>query len=103
MLVYIKERLDFQKTMIGRGVCADTDITAWGPGTKSWMGMVREDVLDGVIHTITDYIREHLPNRAVVPDDNELILYLWENRNAIKSKKHIRILANFTSILINTF
>ena len=103
MLVYIKERLEFRRAHSGHGVWADSDITVWGPSTNSWMGVVRENVIDGMIHIITDYIREHLPNRLIVTDDNDLILYLWENRHAIKSEKHIQILANFTSILINTF
>jgi len=103
MLVYLKERLNLGMTKYGHGVRVESDTMTWGTSENSWLEMVREEVLDGIIYTIADYIREHLPNRQVTEDDNDLILHLWEHRYEIHSDKHCNILKNFACILVRTF
>lgn len=103
MLVYLKERLEMGRSKYGHGVRVNSDTMTWGTSKNSWLEMTREEALDGIIYTIADYIREHLPDRLVTVDDNDLILHLWQNQTDICSDKHCKILQNFTCILVHTF
>jgi len=83
----IKQRMEFGKAKYGHGVRVNDDTTNWGTSVNSWLHMALEEYLDGIIYVVADYIRTREVCHSL-PDDNNRILYLLENPDAIESPKH---------------
>jgi hypothetical protein len=112
----ITERLILGKRKYGHGVRVNDDTITWGTKKDSWMQMAEEEVLDCIIYVIADYIRWgrqpeivssyleykyifHERKLEATYDDNDLIMYIYNNINAIESPKHKFILESLTNIL----
>jgi hypothetical protein len=110
----VKTRLELGKSKYGHGVRVNMDTTTWGTPKNSWMEMAKEEFLDAVVYVSADYIVEGRKNTSVsnmeayyindlesplVSDDNNLILYIIENKHDMEACKHKTLLFNLVNIL----
>lgn len=81
----IKERMNIGKERYGHGVRVDDDTTAWGTKNNSWIEMAEEELLDCLIYTIADYIRQNNEEYKfkINGDDNFNIMYILENHKQL--------------------
>lgn len=110
------DRLSLGKEKYGHGVRVNDDTVTWGTKKDSWMHMAQEEILDCIIYVIADYVRwgrqpelvaSFLEYRFIfhdrkfetTRDDNDLIMYIYNNVDKIESQKHKYILENLINIL----
>jgi len=55
--VEILGRLELGLKRYNHGVRVDDDTRTWGTPKDSWMEMAKEELLDAIIYTVADYIR----------------------------------------------
>lgn len=109
----IKARLELGKSKYGHGVRVDMDTTTWGTPKNSWMEMAKEEFLDALVYVAADYIVKgrtgdtsmsdmeayYIHDREQEPDDNNLILYILENRQDMEPCRHKTLLFTLFNIL----
>ena len=91
------------------------DTTTWGTPKNSWMEMAKEEFLDALVYVTADYIVKGRKDTSVSdmeayyindkelttrePDDNNLILYILENKQDMEVCSHKTLLFNLFNIL----
>lgn len=121
----VKSRLQLGREKYGHGVRVDDDTVTWGTPKNSWMEMAREEFLDAIVYVTADYIRKGREDRMskmeidymYTPefencedpqkyleehrkeDDNELILYILENKINMEPCYHKTLLFTLFNIL----
>ena len=112
----IKARLELGKSKYGHGVRVNMDTTTWGTPKNSWMEMAKEEFLDALVYVAADYIVkgragdvsmsdmeayyiEATPEALRCVDDNNLILYILENKQDMEACRHKTLLFNLFNIL----
>ena len=124
----VKSRLQLGREKYGHGVRVDDDTVTWGTPKNSWMEMAREEFLDAIVYVTADYIRKGREcndklmsqmeiNYLYTPefeectnpkkyledhrkeDDNELILYILENKKDMEPCYHKTLLFTLFNIL----
>ena len=111
----IKARLELGKSKYGHGVRVNMDTTTWGTPKNSWMEMAKEEFLDALVYVTADYIVKGRKDTSVSdmeayyindkelttlePDDNNLILYILENKQDMEVCSHKTLLFNLFNIL----
>lgn len=58
ILLRVGQRMDLGKKRYGHGVIVESDTRAWGTREDSWLEMCEEELLDGMVYTISDMIRK---------------------------------------------
>jgi len=81
------------------GVRVDDDTRTWGTPTDSWLDMAKEELLDAIIYTIADYIRNFRTSSLRKNDDNELIMSIVDNWEHVESPQHKMLLSNLFEML----
>jgi len=112
----IKARLELGKSKYGHGVRVNMDTTTWGTPKNSWMEMAKEEFLDALVYVAADYIVKGRTGSISMSDmeayyihdkelhtresdDNNLILYILENRQDMEACSHKTLIFNLFSIL----
>ena len=109
----IKARLELGKSKYGHGVRVNMDTTTWGTPKNSWMEMAKEEFLDALVYVTADYIVKgrketsmsnmeayYISDLETTPeDDNNLILYILENKHDMEACSHKTLLFTLFSIL----
>tara|TARA_R110002153_G_scaffold73871_3_gene192552 strand:+ start:801 stop:1151 length:351 start_codon:yes stop_codon:yes gene_type:complete len=110
----IKARLELGKSKYGHGVRVNMDTTTWGTPKNSWMEMAKEEFLDALVYVTADYIVKGRKDTSVSDmeayyindlettseaDDNNLILYILENKQDMEVCSHKTLLFNLFNIL----
>lgn len=71
----LNSRLDLGRSKYGHGVRIDSDTRDWGTKQNSWLEMMREEFLDGMIYCAADALRKSGYTRpAELQDDNDAIM-----------------------------
>ena len=60
----LTERLKLGLKRYNHGVRVDDDTRTWGTPTDSWLDMAKEELLDAIIYTVADYIRNVSPSES---------------------------------------
>ena len=63
----LTERLKLGLKRYNHGVRVDDDTRTWGTPTDSWLDMAKEELLDAIIYTVADYIRNVRSEEIVHP------------------------------------
>ena len=111
----IKARLELGKSKYGHGIRVNMDTTTWGTPKNSWMEMAKEEFLDALVYVAADYIVKGRENTTVSDmeayyindnelstpeaDDNNIILYILENKQDMEACSHKTLLFNLFNIL----
>ena len=111
----IKARLELGKSKYGHGVRVNMDTTTWGTPKNSWMEMAKEEFLDALVYVTADYIVKGRKDTSVSdmeayyindkelttrePDDNNLILYILENKQDMEVCSQKTLIFNLFNIL----
>ena len=112
----INGRLELGKTRYGHGVRVNMDTTTWGTPKNSWMEMAKEEFLDALVYVTADYIVAGRNSKTVSmsdmealyihektntddEDDNELILFIINNKQQMEVCSHKTLLFNLFNIL----
>ncbi len=112
----IKARLELGKSKYGHGVRVNMDTTTWGTPKNSWMEMAKEEFLDALVYVAADYIVKgragdismsdmeayYIHDKELTtqePDDNNLILYILENKQDMEACSHKTLIFNLFNIL----
>jgi len=56
-LLKISERMRVGLQRYGHGIILDKDTRQWGTREDSWMEMCEEEILDGIVYSIADRLR----------------------------------------------
>ena len=105
-------RLELGLKRYNHGVRVDDDTRTWGTPKDSWMEMAKEELLDAIIYTIADYIR-NVRSRfskffVCAPlsfrkndelDDNKLIMSIVDDWECVESPQHKMMLWNLFKML----
>ena len=101
-------RLELGLKRYNHGVRVDDDTRTWGTPTDSWLEMAKEELLDAIIYTVADYIRNVRSegDRAPLsfrkndePDDNKLIMSIIDDWECVESPQHKMMLWNLFKML----
>tara|TARA_R110002072_G_scaffold142663_4_gene288058 strand:- start:1074 stop:1451 length:378 start_codon:yes stop_codon:yes gene_type:complete len=116
----IKGRLELGKSRYGHGVRVNMDTTTWGTSKNSWMEMAREEFLDALVYVTADYImagrnskttsmsdmealylheKTNTDDEINCEDDNELIMYIINNKQQMEVCSYKTLLFNLVNIL----
>ena len=104
----LTERLKLGLRRYNHGVRVDDDTRTWGTPKDSWMEMAKEELLDAIIYTVADYIRnvrsegERAPlsfRKNDEPDDNKLIMSIVDDWEYVESPQHKMMLWNLFKML----
>ena len=110
----IKARLELGKSKYGHGGRVNMDTTTWGTPKNSWMEMAKEEFLDALVYVTAGYIVKgrkdtsvsdmeayYINDLEITPeaDDNNLILYMLENKQDMEVCSHKTLLFNLFNIL----
>jgi hypothetical protein len=94
-------RLELGLKRYNHGVRVDDDTRTWGTPTDSWLDMAKEELLDAIIYTVADYIRnvrsEGRKNDEL--DDNKLIMSIIDDWECVESPQHKMLLCNLFKML----
>ena len=106
--VEILGRLELGLKRYNHGVRVDDDTRMWGTPKDSWMEMAKEELLDAIIYTIADYIRNVRSEGDCAPlsfrkndepDDNKLIMSIIDDWEYVESPQHKMMLWNLFKML----
>ena len=106
--VEILGRLELGLKRYNHGVRVDDDTRMWGTPKDSWMEMAKEELLDAIIYTIADYIRNVRSEGEPAPlsfrkndelDDNKLIMSIVDDWECVESPQHKMMLWNLFKML----
>jgi len=104
----LTERLKLGLKNYNHGVRVDDDTRTWGTHTDSWLDMAKEELLDAIIYTIADYIRNVRSEGERAPlsfrkndesDDNKLIMSIVDDWEYVESPQHKMLLWNLFKML----
>jgi len=104
----LTERLKLGLKRYNHGVRVDDDTQTWGTPKDSWMEMAKEELLDAIIYTIADYIRNVRSEGERAPlsfrkndesDDNKLIMSIVDDWEYVESPQHKMLLWNLFKML----
>ena len=104
----LNARLDLGLERYDHGVRVDDDTRTWGTSTDSWLDMAKEELLDAIIYTIADYIRNVRSEGERAPlsfrkndelDDNKLIMSIVDDWEYVESPQHKMLLWNLFKML----
>ena len=104
----LTERLKLGLKRYNHGVRVDDDTQTWGTPKDSWMEMAKEELLDAIIYTIADYIRNVRSEGEPAPlsfrkndesDDNTLIMSIVDDWEYVESPQHKMLLWNLFKML----
>ena len=84
----VHKRLYLGLKKYGHGVRAMDNPQTWGTHRDSWMEMAQEELLDGIVYVLTDFIRGVGTSGTLGEDDNELIMFYLKNLDTVDSPKH---------------
>lgn len=59
MMRRITDRMKLGKERYGHGIQLDDDTRQWGTKKDSWLEMCEEEVLDGIIYSISHFLRDN--------------------------------------------
>lgn len=101
---HVIKRLDLGRSKYGHGVRVMDDTVTWGTKKDSWLEMASEELLDAIVYVIADYLRtiEQMYDEDA-KDDNDLIMYIFDNPMTVNSEKHHKLLEgliNMTQICL---
>ena len=106
---HVIKRLDLGRSKYGHGVRVMDDTVTWGTKKDSWLEMASEELLDAIVYVIADYLRTVgndfycLAHEEEAKDDNNLIMYIFDNPKTVSSEKHRSLLEgliNMTQICL---
>ena len=104
----LTERLKLGLKRYNHGVRVDDDTRTWGTPTDSWLDMAKEELLDAIIYTVADYIRNVRSEGERAPlsfrkndelDDNKLIMSIVDDWEYVESPQHKMVLWNLFKML----
>ena len=104
----LTERLKLGLNRYNHGVRVDDDTRTWGTPTDSWLDMAKEELLDAIIYTVADYIRNVRSEGDRAPpsfhkndelDDNKLIMSIVDDWECVESPQHKMMLWNLFKML----
>jgi hypothetical protein len=59
MMQRIQDRMKLGKERYGHGIQLNDDTRQWGTKKDSWLEMCEEEVLDGIIYSISHFLRKN--------------------------------------------
>jgi hypothetical protein len=59
LLKRVIERMELGQERYGHGIRLNDDTRQWGTKKNSWMEMCEEEIIDGIIYSIADHLRNN--------------------------------------------